>query len=268
MLDTTVALVVHNAPVGDLEGNLAATRHWTRRAAAAGAQVVCFPELNLSGYCHVERIHELAQPLDGALGQAVRALAVETKVVVLAGMIEKDGAGGLYASHLVAHGDGRLDVYRKLHLAPPERQRYTPGSQVPLFTAAGINFGIQLCYDAHFPDLSTHMARHGADVIFVPHASPRFGPQEKHRSWMRHLPARAYDNSVFVLACNQVGENGNGLSFAGNAVVIGPCGWVRQTWLEGEAGMLVTDLRAADLEHVRSHPMRYFLPNRRSELYD
>lgn len=268
MQDTTVALVVHQSPVGDLEGNLAATRRWAHRAALKGAQVVCFPELNLTGYCHVEAVHDLAQPLDGPLAEAMRSLAAETGAVILAGMIEKDTGGRIYASHLVAQPGKNLEVYRKLHLAPPERQRYTPGDAVPLFQAAGITFGVQLCYDAHFPDLSTHMARHGAEAIFVPHASPRLHPGQKHRSWMRHLPARAYDNSVFLLACNQVGENGNGLNFAGNAMVIDPSGWVRQTWLEGEAGMLVTDLRAADLDHVRGHAMRYFLPNRRTELFD
>jgi N-carbamoylputrescine amidase len=268
MQDTKVALVVHNAPVGDLEGNLAATCHWTRRAADAGARLVCFPELNLTGYCHVESVQDLAQPLTGPLADAIRALAAETGIVVLAGMIEKDAAERLYASHLVARPDGELEVYRKLHLAPPERKRYTPGSEVPLFTAAGITFGIQLCYDAHFPELSTHMARQGAEVIFIPHASPRFTAGEKHRSWMRHLPARAYDNAVYLLACNQVGKNGNGLVFAGNALVVNPSGWVNQTWLEETAGMLVTELRTADLEYVRGHSMRYFLPNGRPELYE
>jgi predicted amidohydrolase len=279
MEDIKVALAVHNAPVGDLEGNLAATCLWTRRAADAGARIVCFPELNLTGYCHVEAARELAQSLDGCLVDKVRSLAAETGVVVLAGMIERAGninrarktdraaADPIFASHLVVHPDGKLDIYRKIHLAPPERKCYLSGGEAPLFRAAGLTFGIQLCYDAHFPDLSTHMAARGAEAIFVPHASPRLSPEEKHRSWMRHLPARAFDNAVFLLACNQVGENGNGLSFAGNAVAIDPSGWVRETWLAGEAGLLTTELSTADLTHVRSHPMRYFLPNRRPELF-
>jgi predicted amidohydrolase len=279
MRDTKVALAVHNAPVGDLTGNLAATRLWTQRAADAGARIVCFPELNLTGYCHMDAARELAQPLDGSLVDKVRSLAAETGVVVLVGMIEQasksdrarenDGGGAnpIFASHLVVHPDGNLEVYRKIHLAPPESQCYTPGAEAPLFRAAGLTFGIQLCYDAHFPDLSTQMAARGADAILIPHASPRLSPEEKHRSWMRHLPARAYDNAVFLLACNQVGENGNGLSFAGNAVAIDPSGWVRETWLAGEAGLLITELRAADLTHVRSHAMRYFLPNRRPDLF-
>ena len=43
---------------------------------------------------------------------------------------------------------------------------------------------------------------------------------------MRHLPARAFDNGVFIVACNQTGTNGGGLSFPGVAMVIGPNGRV------------------------------------------
>jgi predicted amidohydrolase len=49
-------------------------------------------------------------------------------------------------------------------------------------------------------------------------------PAEKFESWMRHLPARAFDNGVFVGACNPVGENGAGLSFPGVALLLGPDG--------------------------------------------
>jgi len=107
----------------------------------------------------------------------------------------------------------------------------------------------------------------GADIIFMPHASPRGTPEEKFNSWMRHLPARAYDNSLFVVACNQAGSNGRGLKFPGLAVIIGPHGQVVERSISGREGLLVADLEASDLDNVRGHPMRYFLPNRRPELY-
>ncbi len=72
--------------------------------------------------------------------------------------------------------------------------------------------GIQLCYDAHFPELSTRMAVNGADIIFMPHASPRGTPSQKLTSWLRHLTARAFDNGVFIVACNQNGDNQKGCS--------------------------------------------------------
>ena len=163
--------------------------------------------------------------------------------------------------------EGRTGVYRKLHLAPPEADNFSPGETLPVFHGSGIRFGIQLCYDAHFPELSTQMAEADADVIFMPHASPRGRAADKHQSWMRHLPARAFDNGLFVVACNQTGDNENGLVFPGNAVVISPSGEVIETRLSGNSGMLVADLTTDQIRHVRSHRMRYFFPNRRPGIY-
>ncbi len=84
---------------------------------------------------------------------------------------------------------------------------------------------------------------------------------------MRHLTARAYDNGVFIVACNQAGNNGRGLEFPGLAVVIGPSGKILKNKTSTREGLLVADLKAGDLTDVRDHRMRYFLPNRRPELY-
>lgn len=83
---------------------------------------------------------------------------------------------------------------------------------------------------------------------------------------MRHLPARAYDNSLFIVACNQTGDNGKGLVFPGLAIVIDPSGEVIDCNVSGKEGVMVTDLLSDRLKHVRNHRMRYFLPNRRSDL--
>jgi N-carbamoylputrescine amidase len=128
--------------------------------------------------------------------------------------------------------------------------------------------GIQLCYDAHFPELTTRMAVDGADIIFMPHASPRGTPQKKLDSWMRHLSARAFDNGIYIVACNQVGKNQMGLGFPGLAVAIGPSGNILKDKTTDREGVLITDLKAEELSAVRDHRMRYFLPNRRPELYE
>jgi hypothetical protein len=69
------------------------------------------------------------------------------------------------------------------------------------------------------------------------------------------------------IACNQTGDNENGLVFPGNAVAFSPSGEIMERRLSGSAAMLVADLTAEQLQHVRSHRMRYFLPNRRPGLY-
>jgi N-carbamoylputrescine amidase len=101
----------------------------------------------------------------------------------------------------------------------------------------------------------------------MPHASPRGTPDDKFNSWTRHLTARAFDNGVFVAACNQTGSNHMGLQFPGLAMVVGPSGEIIARAADTDEGLLVADLKAAALAHVREHRMRYFLPNRRPEIY-
>jgi len=268
MKDIRVAVVVSSSPVNNTRNNLDGMVKWVKAAEKENAAVICFPEMNITGYSNNKDIIDVAEPVPGNTTRDLLHLAESEQIVILAGIAEKDEKGRIFASHLVVKPDGFVGVHRKLHIAPPELALYTPGNKIPLFDACGVKFGIQLCYDAHFPELSTLMAVKGADLIFMPHASPRGTPEEKYRSWMRHLPARAYDNSLFIIACNQTGKNEKGLEFPGIAVILGPSGEVIDKEISGKECMMVTDLKAKDLDRVRSHRMRYFLPNRRPELYD
>jgi predicted amidohydrolase len=267
MKDIRIAAVIMNSPVAKIRQNLDKMAEWTRAAKKQGASIICFPEMNVTGYGVHPEITQSAESVPGSISQVLLQLAGEEDMLILAGMAEKEREGRIFASHLVIGSAEIIGVYRKLHIAPPERDIFTPGDHVPLFEKRGVKLGIQLCYDAHFPELSTHMALKGADLIFMPHASPRGTPQEKFSSWMRHLPARAYDNGLFIVACNQTGENAKGLSFPGIAVIIGPTGEVIAKNLSGKEEMIVAELKADDLARVRKHKMRFFLPNRRPDLY-
>jgi len=267
MKDIRIAAITCEAIVGEIDQNLATTVEWTRKAKAAGAELVCFPELNITGYCNRSEMAEIAQPIPGPASQKLSRLVKDEKIVVLAGMAEHNPEGMPFASHCVFTPDGRVQTYRKVHTAPPEKKTYTPGDAIPVFTINTTTFGIQLCYDAHFPELSAAMTNEGAEILFIPHASPRGNGEEKHHSWMRHLTARSFDNSVFVVACNQIGDNCNGLSFPGNAMAISPSGELLAKDTSPMASMLLVELKATELEAVRNHPMRHFFPNRRPDIY-
>jgi N-carbamoylputrescine amidase len=268
MKDIRIAAVIFNSPVGQVQRNLDRMLPWIKEAKKKGADLICFPELNVTGYSTDPIIKNSAESIPGPISRQLVHMARTDQIVVLAGLAETDKNGRVYASHLVVTPEGISGVYRKLHVAPPEGAVFSPGNHIPVFKCAGVNLGIQLCYDAHFPELATRMAVDGADVIFMPHASPRGTPHEKLDSWMRHLSARAFDNGVYIVACNQVGKNQMGLGFPGLAVVVGPSGKVLQDETTDHDGMLVTNLKAAELSAVRDHRMRYFLPNRRPELYE
>jgi predicted amidohydrolase len=267
MHDIRIAAVTCRAPVGEIDQNLDRTVQLTREAKSKGADLVCFPELNITGYCNKPGLIDMAQCIPGTVSDTLSRLAANSHITILAGMAEYNPQGLPFASHCVFTPNGNVATYRKLHIAPPEKETFAAGDRIPVFNAGGVCFGIQLCFDTHFPELSTAMTASGAEVLFFPHASPRGDAEQKHQSWMRHLTARAFDNSVFVIACNQFGENCNGLTFSGNAMVIAPWGEVIAKDTRSQPSILTADLSAADLSAVRSHPMRHFFPHRRPELY-
>jgi N-carbamoylputrescine amidase len=267
MKNIRIAAAIVDSPVGQIRNNLNRAAELVAEAHRRDAAIICFPELNISGYSTQADIKQAAEPIPGEVSRHLLKLAGDYQICVLAGCVEGDAGGKIFASHIVALPDKILGVYRKIHIAPPERKVFSAGNSVPLFDLSGMKAGIQLCYDVHFPELSTRMAVDGADVIFMPHASPRGTPAEKFKSWMRHLTARAFDNGLFIVACNQSGENRKGLKFPGVAVIIGPDGEVVDKKADNKEGLLIANLKAQDLAKVRNHRMRYFLPNRRPEVY-
>jgi predicted amidohydrolase len=268
MKDIRIAAVMMNCPLGRPQDNLDRMAGWVAAAKKRGADFICFPEMNVTGYSTKVRIKDSAERVPGPISQMILETAREFKMVILAGLAEKDAKNRVFASHLAVSPQGVVGTYRKIHIAPPERKAFSPGATIPFFEIKGVKFGIQLCYDAHFPELSTRMATDGAEIIFMPHASPRGTPAEKFNSWMRHLPARAFDNSLYVVACNQTGDNQDGLRFPGTIIVLDPSGRIIKKNIGGKENMVIADLKAKELAAVRNHRMRYFLPNRRPELYN
>ncbi|CAB1059534.1 hypothetical protein D1BOALGB6SA_4296 [Olavius sp. associated proteobacterium Delta 1] len=267
MKDIRIAAAVFNSIVNRPQYNLDRMVPLIKQAKKQDATLICFPELNVTGYSTRTAIEDAAEPVPGPISRRLQQMALEFQIVILAGLAEKDKSGRIYASHLIVTPQEISGIYRKVHIAPPELGIFAAGNAIPVFQIADVNLGIQLCYDVHFPELATRMALDGVDIIFMPHASPRGTPSEKLTSWLRHLTARAFDNGVFIVACNQTGDNHTGLQFPGVAVVIDPSGGIIKKNTKGKDGIVVADLRAETLETVRRHRMRYFLPHRRPEVY-
>jgi len=265
--DIVVAAVSMESSPLEMKKNLDKTFEYSLAAKREGAEIVCFPELSITGY--------LLDGFDGLyvkegmdeLVEVLKDVAAETGIVIMAGLVDVENAGRPMIAHFVFHPDGRVMVHRKTHLSQQEKALYGEGNEVKVFEASGISFGIQLCYEGHFPELSSIMALLGAEVIFFPHASPRGTPDDKLTSWSRHLTARAYDNSLFVVACNQVGAFRRGVFFPGVALILGPDGKAIACYRGKNERMLLAELRSDVLKQIRENSMRFFLNSRRPELY-
>lgn len=266
MRDVRVAAVCMASTPGDVEGNLQKTERFVSEAAAQGAEIVCFPELSTHGYTLRGRADRPGE--QGEILRRILGLACSHGILVLAGLIgEGESRGPSCICQVAAGPEGLIGLYRKTHLSPPEKEVFQPGNDLRAYSHRGITFGIQLCYESHFPEISTVLSLQGAEILFLPHASPRGTPEEKLRSWLRHLPGRSFDNSVFVVACNQTGGVADGPSFPGVALILGPAGRLIASRADTGEGMLIADLKEGELAETRGHRMRYFLPSRRPELY-
>ena len=267
MKDLRLAVVCMQSDFGRIEKNIMKMESFVQKAAAQGASMICFPELSATGYTIKEDPQLHAESVPGPISDRIVKIAEENKLVIMAGMLEKGSADKPHISQIVAGPYGIIGMYQKTHLSPKEKEIYQPGQIIKTFTYDHINFGIQLCYETHFPELSTIMALQGAEIVFFLYASPYRTPQEKRDSWLRDLPARAFDNGIFIVACNQVGENGAGLLFPGVIIVLGPAGKILYQYTGNKEKMIIAGLKGSDLARVRTDTMRYFIKYRRPELY-
>jgi len=267
MHDLVVAAVCMHSEPGEVEKNLERMDSFVREASEKAAHAVLFPELSISGYTLKEpqKIYDLAR--SGRIVEKIVHMARDEKLIIMAGTVEILQEGRPHIMQVVAGPDGVLGLYRKTHLSPPEKEKYGEGESLDVFRAGDLTFGLELCYESHFPEISTALSLKGAEILFMPHASPRGAPDEKMKSWLRHLPSRAFDNGVFVVACNQVGTTKEGFTFPGVILALDPQGRVMESYAGNEEKMVFVELKAKVLEETRAHRMKYFIPHRRKDLY-
>lgn len=239
---------------------LEAVRRMAHAAAAEGCGAVCFAEADLTGY------YGEAVAWDGGEVDACAAVARETGVDLLVGFLEREGEKA-YIAHALFRADGKRFRYRKTHLGVREAERFDAGDELFVWElTGGIRAGIMLCLETHVPRVAETLALHGAQVIFAPFAAPdKSGSRES--IWGKYIPARAYDNRVYVGCCNLLeGQFGGGL------LAVGPEGETLGAFYGKREKLLAFEVDAACLSRYgaagASPRYRRFTALRREELYD
>jgi predicted amidohydrolase len=242
------------------EDNLDILHRTAIKAADQGAGLLIFPEMFLTGYNIGDRIYNLAEPMDGPAAQKVAAMAREANVALLYGYPERSGEL-VYNSALLIDGSGStLANYRKTHLFGSEEKRlFQPGESFLLTELEGLKIGILICYDVEFPEAVRALVHAGAELIAVPTAN-----MEPYCQSMQFIiPARAFENQVFIAYANRCGHEAD-LNYCGLSCIVGPDG--KELMLAGAVeGLFVAQINGADLTTSRrKYP---YLKCLRSALY-
>jgi predicted amidohydrolase len=295
MTDLRVATAQFEARDNDKAYNLGVIARLARQAVDQGAQIVSFHECSITGYTFLQRLNraqitDLAEPVpDGSSTRRLVEIARELNVIVMAGLIERDG-DKLLKCYVTVGPDGFITKFHKLH--PFINPALTPGDRYNVIDLLGWKAGFLVCYDNNLPENVRVTTMMGAQVIFMPHVtgclpSPMPGRGKvarelwenrhrdparlrmefegpKGRGWlMKWLPARAYENGVYAVFANNVGVDDDTIK-PGLSMVLDPFGDVI-----AECHELGDDVTVATLtpEKLEQSSGRRHLRARRPDLY-
>jgi len=249
-------------------------------ARAQAVRLLVFPELFLAPFFAnrlVERFDGFFLAPGDPVIERIRRRAAEARVALVLPFPER-APDGWYNAALVADEDGRvLGTYRKTHIpayfpndrpggsGSYEKYYFSPGRALEPFELCGTRVGIQICNDRLYPEASRVLALRGAELIAMPIAFSVYAdPTQRSAIWEVPLRARAYENGLFVLACNRVGQEGS-RRHLGRSMVVDPLGMIR-----AEAGIERPELLVAEIdldEAVRARAGLAWWRDRRPDLY-
>jgi NAD+ synthase (glutamine-hydrolysing) len=252
-----IALAQVNPRVGDLEGNAKLVRARIAEARAAGAELVLFPELVLSGYPPEDLL--LKEHFLTGCREALEEAAAEAEgIVALIGFPER--ADDVYNALGVCCGGAVQAIYRKNDLPNygvfDEQRYFQAGESGAVIELGGARIGLTVCEDIWTPGPpAAAEALAGAQLIVNASASPYH--QGKGLQRERMLIQRARDNLSAVAFCNMVGGQDE-LVFDGHSLVIDHAGEViaRAPQFDEHLLLATIDLQAASTARLRDARLR------------
>ena len=210
---------------GDVEGNVRRHARLVEAAAEAGAQIVVFPELSLTGY-ELDRAGELAFAEGDARLEPLRARAVSRGVTLVAGAPVRIGPR-LHIGAFLLSPDGGIAIYTKHRLGafpagaspdgivpPAEASVFQPGDRNPLVRFGGRKAAVAICADTGRPSHARDAADRGATAYL---ASMFVIPADLEEECLR-LRSCAVRHSLTVVFANHGGPTG-GLPAAGGSAI-------------------------------------------------
>ena len=212
-----VAAVQMDCRLGRVNDNLAAVRAKLAAAAAGGAKLVVFPECVLAGYGFLSRaaVRDHAEPIPGPSTEALTTDCQRLGVWCVVGLFERAGDAVYNACALVGP-DGLVGSYRKLHLPCLGADRFTDPGDRPfaVYDIGGLRVGLNICFDGSFPESARVLTLLGADVIVL----PTNWAEAAMRMATICQRARAFENSVYYIAANRIGEE-SGFRYIGRSSI-------------------------------------------------
>ena len=256
MKSLRIALAQLNPTVGDLGGNVSKIVKYVKKAKTAGADLVAFPELAVTGYPPEDL---LLKPrfIEDNLESLKNIRKKVDDITAIVGFVDRKD--DIYNAAAVIHNKEIVGIYHKMHLPNygvfDEYRYFQSGVRYPIFQLNGAWIGINICEDIWYPEGPARMqSLAGAEVIVNINASPYHIGKGKFRENM--LSTRASDNIVIVAYVNTAGGQDE-LVFDGQSIILDQDGRVIARGKQFDEDLIVADLNLESIMMKRLHaPLR------------
>lgn len=266
-----VAAAQFDPILGDASHNADRACALIEQSANNGARLVVLPEGAITGYnaADAESARLAALQADAGPLDRVAEVCAQTGIHAVVGALRVDAAGLLRNSAFVVGPAGLVSVYDKAHAPMFGADRFIVRGDAA-FAPIHLPFcslGVLVGYDLSFPEAARSLALRGADVLAVPSAWPVGG--ESGVDFL--VKARAFENGVFVVAANRVGEERHA-RYIGRSCIAAPVGVHLAEASARDEHIVIADIHLTEARRKRLivHPGEWesdLLADRRPELY-
>jgi predicted amidohydrolase len=246
-------------PTYDVAKSVELHLSYIEEAAAAGADLVVFPETSIQGYpanfsvmdaeTDIKKMYDVAELVPG--GPSVEAIAEKAKekgIHVIYGLTEaSDRPGVVYNTMVLTGPEGYLGKFRKVHVGLSEQMVWRTGDDWPVFETPFGRIGMLICYDKAFPESCRELTLRGADILVMSTAWPLMPGHGTGTDnlWVQQYDAfervRAIENGRWFVSSNFIGELG-GIEFFGMSQIINPVGEVVATTGTETVGLVTAEI--------------------------
>lgn len=240
-----IALVQMKCEKADIDANLGSIKKYTKECKNHGADIVCFPEMSITGYIDPVQNPEKLLNIESNAVKYILSLSKRYEILITAGFIEKSHDIKPYITQIAAYDGMIKTIYRKITIADDETQWFIAGGRIATFTYNDIKMGLSICADINNEKLFSYLAASGAKIVFESAAPGLYGEQ-KTRNWQSgfdwwknechtKLGKYAKDNEIYIAVSTQAGRTVDE-DFPGGGYVFskdGECIAESKDWHEG-----------------------------------
>lgn len=238
-----------------IQENLKKSLFLMEQAKRAGADLILFPEIQLSPFFPQYRKQNADRYLVQLDGPEITALQEQCRKLGLwaSPNVYLLQNGSRYDASLLIDADGAIvGISKMVHITQAEhfyeQDYYTPSEEgFPVYDTPFGKIGIVICFDRHIPASIRSCAEQGAQLVLIPTANLTEEPM-KLFEW--EVRVQSFQNTLFAAMCNRVGPEGE-VIFSGASLAAGPDGALLCKAGDAEE-LLLADLPLEQTQAVRA----------------